>query len=77
MNQIPGMIFTGQVSHPLMNQGQPVPLYCFADRPGGINTLEGWNTLANRINRRSFVLANGREPMNDAELRLWVKEAVA
>ena len=49
----------------------------YQSTPPGINTMEGWNAAANRINRRSFVSAFGREPENDAELDAWVMEMCA
>lgn len=72
MIQIPGTVYIGQISHPNVNGGQPVPHFAPASCPNSINTMGGWNALADRVNRRSFLHANGREPVDDAELRSWV-----
>ena len=74
MNQIPGMIYIGQVSHPDINAGQPVPIFTSDKRANSINTLEGWNALAARQNRKSFISAHGRAPDSDDELNAWVKK---
>ena len=73
MIQIPRTVYIGQVTHPYVNGGQPVPHYAPVKRPNSINTMGGWNALADRVNRRSFRHANGREPVDDAELRNWVR----
>ena len=73
MIQIPGTVYIGQAAHPLVNGGQPVPHFAPVDNPSGINTVGGWNALADKVNRRSFLRANGREPVDDAELRHWVE----
>ena len=73
MCQIPGMIRIGQISHPRVNGGQPLPLFepIAPENHPSINTMEGWNSLADKQNRRSFAVVFGREPNNDAELRAW------
>ncbi len=73
MIQIPGTAYIGLVTHHNINGGQAVPLFTPADRPNSINAKGGWNTLADRVNRRSFLKANGREPVNDTELYCWVR----
>ena len=73
MIQIPGTVYIGQAAHPHVNGGQAVPHFAPADRPNSINTMDGWNALADRVNRRSFLQVNGREPVDDAELRCWVE----
>lgn len=73
MIQIPGTVYIGQISHPNVNGGRLVPHFAPADRPNGVNTLVGWNALADKVNRRSFRHANGREPVDDVELHSWVE----
>ena len=70
---VPGLRCAGHISHPNVNGGQPVPLYKPVDRPGGINTLEGWNKFAAESNNRAFFQVFGRKPVCDAELRAWEK----
>lgn len=72
MNQLPGLSYIGTITNPHVNQGAPVPLYEPVNHPGGINTLEGWNALADKQNRRSFLRKFGREPKNESELWEWV-----
>lgn len=52
---IPGLVFTGEyTSHERVNNGQPVPLYEFAEPKAGkldINTAEGWNAFVAQQNR--------------------------
>lgn len=70
----PGLHCVGQISHPKVNAGQPVPVFepvASKDRPD-INTMEGWNALADSVNRKSFVHAFGREPIDRDELYEWV-----
>lgn len=74
MNQIPGMTYMGQVSHPEINGGQPVPCFTPVESANSINTLEGWNALAGRQNRKSFISDHGREPESDDELKTWVQK---
>ena len=71
---IPGCVFIGYVSDDNVNNGSPVPLFEPIPSPDkqDINTMDGWNTIADQGNRRSFRLANGRDPVNDAELDSWV-----
>ena len=76
MNQIPGMTYIGQVSHPDINAGQPVPIFTSDERANSINTLEGWNALAGRQNRKSFISAHGREPESGDELEAWVQKVI-
>lgn len=71
MIEIPGTTYIGQIAHPNVNGGQPVPHFAPVDRPNGINTQGGWNALADRVNRRSFAIVFGREPVCEAELRAW------
>ena len=66
---IPGLNYIGHISNPNANGGQPLPLF---EPAGSINTAEGWNAKAYKVNRRSFISANGREPADDAELDAWL-----
>lgn len=73
---MPGIEFVGMYSDPRVNDGAPIPMFTSkppADGRPSINTVEGWNAAANRINRRSFLSAFGREPENGAELDAWVQ----
>lgn len=77
MALMPGIEFVGMYSNPHVNSGTPTPVFTSKPRADGkpsINTLEGWNVMAQRINHRSFVQAHGREPKDQDELDLWVKE---
>ena len=52
---IPGLRYVGQVSSEEVNDGKPIPLFEsveLEDRPS-INTLEGWNRLAEEQERRN------------------------
>ena len=72
---MPGVEFVGMHIDPRVNHGAPTPIFTSkppADGHPSINTVEGWNAAADRINRRSFVFAFGREPKNDAEVDAWV-----
>lgn len=72
---LPGAVFAGMCSNSRVNGGQSVPLFEPKGRTDGkpsINTREGWNALCREGNRHSFILANGREPANDAEVDAWV-----
>ena len=58
------------------NNGQVIPRFESvepADRPS-INTLEGWNSVADRGNYRAFVAAHDREPVDQDELNCWLEE---
>ncbi len=77
---LPGLAFTGYIENAAVNNGKGVPLYEMAPprdptRPD-INTREGWNALADSVNRRSFLHEFGREPADRAELYGWVYEIV-
>lgn len=70
----PGLRYICEYSHPRVNHGQLVPLFepvAPEGRPS-INTLEGWTAAADRVNHKSFISANGREPRNREELYAWV-----
>ena len=75
--EAPCMRYIGDVSNENIEgctEGRLLPLFELVepeDRPS-INTLEGWNKLADERNRRSFISATGRKPQNDAELNAWV-----
>lgn len=71
---IPGCVFIGCITANNVNGGRPIPLFEPAAPLHGasINTLEGWNASADRHNRRSFRIANGRDPSSDRELMEWV-----
>ena len=72
----PGLRYVEHISHPQINNGQPLPVFepvAPEGRPS-INTFEGWNASADRANRRSFISANGREPQNREELYAWVDQ---
>lgn len=58
---------------PHVSNGKPLPVFepVIPEGRPDINTLEGWNTLANKANRRAFAADFGREPVCDAELRAW------
>lgn len=69
-----GLCYVGEYSDQRVNNGQPLAVFepvAPEGRPS-INTLEGWKAAADRVNRKSFISANGREPENDAELSAWV-----
>lgn len=69
-----GMRGVGEVSHPQINDGRPLPLFepvSPKDRPS-INTMEGWNAAAEKANSLAFLQAFGRYPTSPAELRSWV-----
>lgn len=70
---VPGLRHVGYTSHPRVNHGQPLPLFEPVAPEGrlSINTPEGWNTAADRHNRRSFAIMFGRKPVCAAELRAW------
>lgn len=72
---VPGLRYVGQVSHPQVNNGEPVPQFEPVAPEGklSINTLEGWNKYATEGNRRAFYQVFGRKPVCDAELRAWEK----
>lgn len=69
-----GLRYVRDISCERVNGGDPLPLFEPVATEGrrSINTLEGWNNLADEGNRRSFISANSREPENDAELKEWV-----
>ena len=70
---IPGLIYVGTIENPKVNHGNPVPLFkpiTPKDRPS-INTLEGWNALAETQNLLYFRRRYGREPHNDNELQCY------
>jgi len=71
----PGLSYVGHISHPRVNCGRPLPVFEPVAPEGSpdINTMDGWNALTDRVNRRSFLRANGREPVDDAELHSWVE----
>ncbi len=70
----PGLRYMGDLTHSHVNHGQPLPVFESVAPEGrpSINTLEGWNAAADRVNRKSFISANGREPKNKEELDAWV-----
>ena len=73
---IPGCTFIGFIAADNVNNGHPIPLFAPGPPPPGkadINTLEGWNAAAEKQNRRSFRVDLGRDPVNDTELRNWIK----
>lgn len=72
---LPGLSFSGYVKADSINHGAPIPLFKPDTPPGqiSINSLDGWNAAADRQNRRSFRAALGRDPVNDAELKNWIK----
>lgn len=69
----PSLRYAKDISHPRINNGQPVPLFEPVAPEGmpSINTLTGWDATADRHNRRSFARVFGREPVCGAELRAW------
>ncbi|MBQ3194172.1 MAG: hypothetical protein IJB59_11485 [Oscillospiraceae bacterium] len=73
--EMPGCMLIGYVRANNINGGKPIPLFNPAPPPTeklDINTLEGWNAVAEKQNRRSFRTAFGRDPANDAELTQWI-----
>ena len=78
----PGLRFVGEMSHPQVNRGRPIPVFepvAPHDRPS-INTLEGWNSLAERPENLysraaavQYLEAHGREATEEAiaEYRDW------
>lgn len=72
--EIPGCTFIGFIQAENVNNGQPVPLFSPEPPPGktDINTMEGWNKLAEKQNLRAFRAAHCRDPINESELREWV-----
>ena len=71
----PALQFVGFVSQKDVNGGGEVPVFEPVppkDKPS-INTLEGWNAAAARINRRSFIAEFGRAPTCDEEVQNWVR----
>ena len=71
---IAGCRFIGYVTNGNVNNGEAVPLFEPIKPPKGlsINTLEGWKAAADRQNRRSFEIALGRPPKDEAEFQKWV-----
>lgn len=68
-----GMCCVGEVSHPQINDGRPLPLFEPAspsNRPS-INAVEGWNAAAEKANSRAFFQVFGRYPTCNAELMAW------
>ena len=72
--EAPGLRYVEHISHPQVNQ--PLPVFEPVEPEGrpSINTLEGWTAAADRVNRKSFIAANGREPKNREELYAWVDQ---
>lgn len=69
----PGLCYVGDVSDPHVNHGQSLPMFepvAPEGRPD-INTLEGWNAMADKYNRKAFLDVFGREPSCTSELRAW------
>jgi hypothetical protein len=50
----PALQFDGHISHPQINNGQPLPLFQPVAPEGrpSINTLDGWNQLVAETERR-------------------------
>lgn len=72
---IPGCTFIGFIAADSVNNGRPVPLFAPGPPPPGelsINTQEGWNTAAEKQNRRSFRADLGRDPVDGTELHNWI-----
>lgn len=69
-HNIPGLTYIGEISNPAVNNGQALPFFeCKepTERPS-INTVEGWNALCRKQDRKHFVRVFGREPVDDSEL---------
>ena len=75
----PGLRYTGDISCENINDGTPLPVFEPVVQEGhpDINTLDGWNALCDRANRRSFIRIHGREPRDTAELRTWEEQFFA
>ena len=74
--EVPNLRYVGEYSHPQVNHGQPLPMFepvAPEGRPS-INTLDGWIKYADEGNRREFISANNREPINKEELHTWVDQ---
>ena len=71
--------YVGELAHPSINDGAPIPLYEMIAPKGGcsINTQEGWNRAADRANRYAFNAAHGRTPESVDELYSWVAQMVS
>ena len=68
-----GMRGVGEVSHPQINDGRPLPLFepVSPKDQHSINTMEGWNAAAEKANSRAFFQVFGRYPTCHAELMAW------
>ena len=74
---VPGCTFISYIRNRNINRGRPIPLFTPAPPDlVSINTMEGWNAIADKQNRRSFRLAHGRDPADDVELRRWVYDVL-
>ena len=56
MDNMKGLVFVGTISNPHINGGAELPLYEIAVSEGklSINTLQGWNALCDRADRRAL-----------------------
>ena len=76
---VPGLQYVAEVVHEQVNHGEPLPCFMPVVAMGkpDINTEEGWNAVADKLNGKAFVSVMGRGPRNRSELYSWVNQISA